>query len=421
MDILKKHNKTFIFIGLLLYKLALDLSYILFVNPKFSYVRFNLNFSLYKYILATIVFVLLYFLLPDDKKRPSAVIQQIHFILIFIPMISIYPMMNFDTYFFVLAMGVFALECILLNHLPNVRIPKIKNNGWLLYGILGAVTAFTFFSMIRANGFPSLAAINLNDVYGIRANLKFPFLMGYLVPWQSKVINPFFIAAAYKKENKLLLILSVGLQFFLFLITAEKAALFIPVVIIFVMWAVRKFNFIDVASFLLPFGIFFLTIFTYFTNKIEIASLFIRRLLFLPAQIKFYWYEFFSQNPLILYSQGIIGKIFGIRNPYPVDAAKVIGDKIYGAPNMHSNAGYIADAYGNGGTIGVIAIGIIFVLLLKIIDSLSIDISNEFVIGLIIFHVISLNDGSLVTAMITGGLLPLILILWLYSSEKRLD
>lgn len=77
---------------------------------------------------------------------------------------------------------------------------------------------------------------------------------------------------------------------------------------------------------LLPFGIFFLTIFTYFTNKIEIASLFIRRLLFLPAQIKFYWYEFFSQNPFILYYlQGIIGKIFGIRNPYPVDAAKVIG------------------------------------------------------------------------------------------------
>ncbi len=419
MRLLKKYNEILLLAGFLIYRIALDISYVTFVHPLFKYVRFTLNFSLFKYILSMIVLVGLFLILPKDRQKPSSLVQQVHFILLFIPMLSLYPMMNLSTGFFLLVSGAFALECLLLRKLPLLKIVRLRQSGVILYGGLALVTVFVYVSMIRANGMPSLAALNLNAVYDIREKLSYPFLMGYLVPWQSKVINPFFIASAFKNKNLPMLGAAVALQLLLYLIIAEKAILFIPAVIVFVMWAVKRFNFLAIAGFLAPAGVIAISVFTDLTGKIEVASILIRRLLFLPAQLKFIWYDFFSENPLLYYSQGIIGKIFGIRNPYPLDAANMIGLTAFNAPDMHSNAGYVADAYGNGGAIGVIVIALIFVFVLLIVDSLSVALSPEFVIGLIIYHVISLNDGSLITAMISGGLLPLLLILWLYSAKPE--
>ena len=68
----------------------------------------------------------------------------------------------------------------------------------------------------------------------------------------------------------------------------------------------------------------------------------------------------------------------------------MIGLTAFNAPDMHSNAGYVADAYGNGEAIGVIAlIALIFVFCPPHRGLLSVALSPEFVIGLIIYHVIS--------------------------------
>ena len=104
--------------------------------------------------------------------------------------------------------------------------------------------------------------------------------MGYLVPWQSKVINPFFIASAFKNKNLPMLGAAVALQLLLYLIIAEKAILFIPAVIVFVMWAVKRFNFLAIAGFLAPAGVIAISVFTDLTGKIEVASILIRRLPF---------------------------------------------------------------------------------------------------------------------------------------------
>lgn len=61
------------------------------------------------------------------------------------------------------------------------------------------------------------------DVYDIRSNVKYPFLIGYLVNWQAKIINPFLITISYVINNKVMLLLSILMQVFIYLITAHKS------------------------------------------------------------------------------------------------------------------------------------------------------------------------------------------------------
>ena len=403
--------------GILAFKLVLEAIYILFVQPLFVSNRFILEFSPYKYLLGIFLLVLMYFLMPRDQ-RPASVILQIHLLLIFLPMLSYYSLTDSSMRFMGWSIAAFLLECILVRVIPPLRILRIANSRRILLVLIALMTVAVYAVMIPANGI-SLGALNFDNTYDIRETIRFPLGMGYLVPWQSKVINPFLIALGFKQKKKSLLGLGIGLQLLLFFITAQKAMLFIPVAILGVMWFMEHFDFLPSAALIAPlYAAGNLAVYVY-TGNIYIPSLFIRRLLFLPAQLKFFWYEFFTFNPKLYYSQGTIGRILNIPNPYPTDAAKVIGDTFFNKPDMHANAGYVADAYANGGLIGLVAIAVVFALILVLINSLSQSLGQDFIIGMAMFHIISLNDGGLVTGLVTGGLLFLLLILYLYSSETE--
>jgi hypothetical protein len=337
-----------------------------------------------------------------------------------LPMFTIYALTNEHSIFFFLTGFVFSLECILLKLLPNIKIMKIKNSKYALLILLTAITVFVYFSMLKANGKPSLKALDLTKVYEVRNRAVYPFLMSYLVNWQAKVINPFLITTSYIHKNKKLFLLSIFLQVLLYLMTAHKSYLLIPVAILFVV-KIMKWDFLKISSLSAFLGSAGLLIIYGAFNSITLPSLFLRRLLFIPAQLKFYYYDFFSKNDLLYFSQGAIGKIFGLKYPYDMSSAHMIGEIYYNNPQTAANTGYIADAYANMGIPGMIIITILFVFILVLIDSLGSKIGKELTVGLAIFPIMTLNDGALLTTLLTGGLLFLLVILYLYSSNQSVE
>lgn len=415
---IKKRN-ILIFIFLIIYKFLLDISYVRFVYKLYNYMGFTLDFNLFKYLFSILFFIVIFLILPKDKDKPSSIFLQLHLIIIIMPMLTIYAFMNESTVFFILSMLVFIFECIMLRWLPRVKIPRIKNSKRILYLMLIGITVFVYFSMLKANGIPSLKALDISNVYSIRGTVEYPFLMSYLVNWQAKVINPFLITTAYLNKNKKLFILSITLQIVLYLITAHKSYLLIPLAILFVIKVVEKWDFLKISSLSAAVGVIFLMISYYVSQSLVLASLFLRRLLFVPAQIKFYYYDFFSENEFMYFSQGTIGKIFGLDYPYEMNSAKIIGEIYFGSPDTNANTGYIADAYANMGIFGMFIIALLFILILVLIDSLSIKVGRELTIGLSIFSILALNDVALLTTLLTGGMLFLLVILYLYSNFKR--
>ncbi|RKD21940.1 hypothetical protein SAMN02745883_01343 [Caminicella sporogenes DSM 14501] len=411
-----KCNTLIIFTFLFIYKLLLDYVYIEYVNKYYSYMGFILDFNIYKYIISILWFVILFTVLPKNDTKPSSIFLQLHFIIMIMPMFTTYAFANESNIFLALCCSFFILECIILKIVPSIKLKKIKNSHSILYFIIIINTIFVYGTMIKANGVPTLKALNFNKVYEIRAIVKYPFLMSYLVPWQGKIINPFLITTSYIKKNKNLLAFSLFLQLILYLITAHKSFIFIPLAIIIVIKMLERDNFIRKISLFTPLGILFVFGMHKLFNLIIIPSLIIRRTLFLPSQLKFFYYDFFSKNELLYFSEGVIGKFIGINSPYSIKAVNLIGDVYFNNIETNANTGYLADAYANMGIFGMFIFSILFSIILILINSLSKNIKKEIVIGLSLASILALNDGALLTTLLTGGLLLLLLLLYLYSN-----
>ncbi len=419
MNIKKSTLTTFSF--LLIYKFLLDLSYVIFVNPNYEYMGFILDFSTEKYFISFLCFIITFISLPKDESRPSTVFSYVLFIVSIMPMYTIYAFMNQATKFMVFTTIAFMVQCLILVLMPRFHIVRIRNSKYFLYCLLGGITAFVYLSMIRANGIPSLNRLNFLSVYEWRRNVKYPFLMNYLVVWQAKIINPFLITTSFLSKRKFAFVVSVFLELLLYLIAGHKTYLFISVAIVLVTMFIDKFHFGKISSKMASLGVAFLLIWHLITKDIVLASSFIRRFLMVPAQIRFFYYDFFSKEGFTYFATNTIGSLFGVTNEYTVPVPVLISDIYYNAPNGYANTGYIGDAYMNLGFLGMLIFCVVLGLIFKLIDSLSIKIGKELVVGLSIFSVLTLNDGALLTNLLNGGMLFLLLILYLYSgfSNKK--
>ncbi|KPU27362.1 hypothetical protein TR13x_04575 [Caloranaerobacter sp. TR13] len=420
MNIIKIKNKNFnIFILLLIYKLILDFVYVKFVNKLYHYMGFVLDFNIYKYIISFLWFVSIFTVLPKDNTKPSSIFLQLHFIIMIMPMFTTYSFANESNIFLTLSCICFILECQILRIIPSIKLRKIKNSYIILYWVIAIISVFVYISMIKANGIPTLKALNLSRVYEVRSIVKYPFLMEYLVSWQAKIINPFLITISYINKNKKLLAISVVLQLLIYLITALKAFLFIPLAIIIVIKILERDYFLSKISLLAPIGVL-LAFMTYkLFGHIMFPSLIIRRLLFVPSQLKFFYFDFFSKNELLHFSEGVIGKIIGTSSPYAIKTANMIGYMYFGNIENNANTGYLADAYANMGILGMFVFSILFSMILILINSFSKNIKKELVIGLSLFSILALNDSALLTTLLTGGLLLLLLLLYLYTNHEN--
>jgi len=413
-NIAMKNTEKFILI--MVYKFTLDILYVLFISEKFEYMGYYNDFLISKYLLGLFLLVIAFTTTPKDKKRPSSILLQLHFILMYIPMLTLYAFVDVSLEFTCYSVGVFSLQCILVRLLPSIRIIKLKNSKMILYTLISMITFFVYFSMLKANGIPSLSALNLLNVYEIRGETVYPFLMTYLVNWQAKVINPFLITLGFLKHRWTVFFGAIFLQILMYLITAHKTFLFIPVAIILVILILDKIDFMIVGLRIAIMGL--ITAYTYYQifDRILVPSIIIRRFLFAPAHIKYSYYDFFSSHSFIYFSNGLIGKILKINYPYDTKIPYLIGEKYYNSPEMWTNTGFIADAYANLGISGMVIISIIFVLILKLIDSFGKKMGIQASVGLTLFLILGLNDVGLLTTLLSGGLLFLLIVLYLYST-----
>ena len=143
----------------------------------------------------------------------------------------------------------------------------------------------------------------------------------------------------------------------------------------------------------------------------------IRRTFFVPAQVAFYYYDFFSANPNTHLSQSSIGLLLGTQNPYKNEnIPKMLGNKYIGT-GVNMNTGYIGDAFMNFGFVGVILFSIILGFILVLLDSITNHVKWTISISIVIIPIFTLVNGALFTALGTKGLLLSIIILFLFNTR----
>jgi len=411
-----KYNKIYLFA--IIYKVIFEWIYWKFVTPQYDYMGLiwnpNINFCYLSYLL----FFLLLFLLPKKKERPSHQLAQLFFFTTVIPLLSFYWLTSSSTTYMVLIVSCFGLLSIILRYLRPFSIPLLTFEGRksmskiINYIFLATIILLTLFT-VKYGGI-DLRTLNFEQIYDLREEKIHSGIWGYIESWLGKFFIPICIITYLLQKRKILFTISSLMQIYLYMSTGSKTYLFSVIFIVFCIYLLKSKRWeVGIPQFY-TIVIVLSTIFYLITKNLWSLAIFPVRQLVIPAQISFAHYDFFSVNPKLYFSEGIIGKIIGTESPYNTISTFMIGD---GRGNW--NTGYLGDAYDNGGFILMVVYTIIFAMILLFVDSVSRFSKKRYqYTALLAYSIIVLNDGALLTTLLTSGMVFTLIFIYFAASEE---
>jgi len=356
------------------------------------------------------------------RSRPSGIILALYLMVVMLPLTSLYGIAGAPAAFVYAAAACFLVLIAATEILPRVRLPSPSRQMVHLALIAVAGISIYVYGWLALTGGLERLNFDLLSVYGVRAlyaQTRGP-MIGYFVPWQANVFNVLVMCYGMEKRNYRLAALAVIAQLFLFGMTGHKSFLLAIFLAIGVFYIWQRKN--AISYMLLGASLLALFSYAYFlmTEDKFIAALFIRRLFFVQAGLHVMYYDFFSRldHPFYMLSDSILRDFY--QNPYGDHMPGVIASAYWGV-DFNPNVGYLGDAYGNFGFFGMVFFSAMLGMVMRIIDSVGSTIPPHFVAAAISMPAISLTQSALTTVMLTHGLVPVILILWIFNKlmEKR--
>lgn len=402
----------------ILLRLLLDFVYIDFISVQFGYMGFQDKFSAWLYIESWIAFGLLLLVAPKRFARPSDFFINYLIMMTALPIIVLYPYMEAPSS--MLWTFVVPVLSICIFRLPKPFYIKGIKGGRSIFIVL----AFLLIAIVTTQLIASTGLRNFNldfmRVYEIRDSAQLiggSVLMSYLAIWMTKVFGPILMAIFLLNRQYSIVIIIALMHVLWFGILQHKSIVFYPALI----FLTFKFLKNDVSLSFLPIILLAVTIFCYatyyFFDDIIMLSMLVRRSLFTPALLTFDYFEFFSTNPHVYWSNSLLSGF----STYDYDAGitKIISE--YKGGTGGANNHFLASGYMQAGIFGLFIYAIIVIIVLNIFDSFQSAGAPQWLVvsvGTIPMHAL-ITSADLPVALMTHGLgiTMLALILVCYRQE----
>ncbi|MDA9908467.1 hypothetical protein N9C86_00800 [Schleiferiaceae bacterium] len=302
--------------------------------------------------------------------------------------------------FIVIIVGLSLKGKVLKNHKP-IYVNKSLVNGVLIMLILIP------FSILVLEGGLSNWNINPELVYDYRnSNSNKVVLTGflaYLTMWSLVIFANYLIVYYFisKQYNRVLIL--VLFYFLWYGMTGHKSFLMYPVFSIFVFFILKhkEPSYFLLRNLSLFIGVAYIVDNIFFPLPF-LTSTFTRRLLFIPANTAFAYYDYFGQQGFLYWSNSFL-KSF-IDYEHSVSPALLIG-KYMGDSTMVANNSFLSTGYMHFGFLGATIYSVMFVFLIKSLPGINrtkASIAKVAIISLPIFQLITSSD--FLTTLLTHGL-----------------
>lgn len=414
---ISKYRRIFLFvINFVIFKIFNEIIYSGIVSRIFEYSGLIYEPNFYKCVLSYLIFFALLIVIPKNFSKTSSYLINIIFIFTITPLLSFYWQSDSSTIYIVFCTLSFALTCLLLK--LNIKVKRKRSLLKLIsieYTLIFIIVIFLVaFSL--AYGFPDFRALNFQNVYSVRGERTYTTAWGYLINWIPSAFIPSLMCISMYKNKRILTFLTIMIQVYMYLFTANKTVLFSVALILISFYIIRKNkNFSISWIWILMISQAIAAIVYWSFGTIDLISIVPVRLSNIPAQISFDHYNFFSLNQKLYFSETIIGRLLGIESPYPVFSTYLVSrSKI-----ANANTGYLGDAYDNGGFILMIIYSMIVGFVLRFVDRISIPKLLPVFVSVLTYSMIILNDAPLLTTLLTGGLTLNILILYIFRTQEK--
>ena len=418
-----RKNTLCLFIILFAYKIILELGFWYLLQINYSDLNvYQFDFNIVKYTIGLFWFILLFFLINHEVRKPSTFFMQMQYVIAFIPITVIFAFSDENVLYYTVLCFAFAVAEMLIIVVKKVTLPEIDRLTPFLVICFYIITIIVYLDIIRENGMFTLDAVNIYDVYSVRTEFHLNKYIGYMFTWQYIIITPFFIIRAYRRRKYLTMLFFCGLQFLAYLYAAQKTILFI-IPLVLGICILSKLKFFGLYTYLiLTLGISFVTVLGRFSDFFyRMYDLLVRRVLLLPANLKFIYYDFFSHNPKIGLAGTLWGKFLDIVNPYDERIGVIISKVYFDNPVMNSNTGFLAEGYYRFGILGIFLSLILFALVLLLLDYFSISNGYSFAVSIGVFPIFLLNDGALIDPLLFGQLTVLVGVCLFYNKKYDFD
>lgn len=413
-------TKFFFLVSILLYRISLDASYFLAVYPAFSYAGFELDISPIPYLISWLGGLIFYPLISVKVTRLSELVLLIAYLGLILPMSSYYGITGLPLYPFAISVLAFLIFHALTREFFTDFIPSPVKliQGGLLAKLLSCGLVFFLVAWYFYSGAFSFFNLDITRVYEFRgssaevANIGF---LSYLNGWTYQVFNLFLISVFLLEKRFLLVFLFFAIQVFFFGVTGHKSLLFYPFLLFGVWFYFKQSSRIWWLPLLLAGVVFFSVVFYCALNNVWPISLFVRRVLFVPADLTYDYFSFFSESDFVLWSNSILSSF--LEYPYEHSVPKLIGE--YNGSGAGANNGFIASGYGHAGVLGVVFYTVVFSFLVMILEKFTQELPLWFSIAITIIPIRSaIVSSDLFTVILTHGLLVTVILIALYRHHR---
>ena len=412
-----------LYVLMMLAKLAMEHAYISFLTA--DKITYPLDFSTSKYLYGMVWLTIMFACIRHDCRRASTFLLEFFYFMNFIPVTIIYALQNESTVYYTCICLAMTICEVLVQLLKNVKI-NFTIRHWDKIIIAGGILLLLVFIVIayKNNGLPTTKALNLYDVYELRASglYKTGKYIRYIQSLLIFVVIPILITMFVREKKYVLAIIIYGMEFVIYLYEGQKTFLFTGMMVFVITWWADRKNFEKEFWTLFLSGITLISVFLQNGIIYKFFTFIVRRVLFVSANNKFKYYDFFSNYP----KEGWAG-IFptwlipiashygsGYPNHYSFRIAKIY----YNAPEMQSNTGFLAEGYLRWGYIGIFMSFILFALVLSYVDGVESRTSYAFALGCSISMIFSLADGYLISTLLFGKFTIWFLILFFYRTTR---
>lgn len=411
-------NKKIIFLiftGIFLaltYQLTYDVCNYFANIPGFNCNQYSLSYEYYVY--GVIAFFPAFFI-PFEGKKPSTIFINILYFFHVIPSILLIPKAiqgySLESIIWGLTISVLFSIIVILSKGIHFKFPIIKNQLGLFIIFILVMIAITFsIIIISRHGF-KFEIPNITDVYGLREEFKenSDAMTLYATLLGGYFVSPILILIAINRKfdllSKLLVSISLLLIFVIFSSSGIKSIAFSSIVTIFFYFLIKKIKNFGLSLVFVITSFISMAFILFRLTPIDVIYIhWLRRIQVVPGLNTSRFFEYF-----ILKSDTLISST--------TSAPKLISQYYYGTSGS-ANAGIFGDAVGRYGLIGLLINSIILLLILIILNAITNKNNSNILAAMMILIGYAACNSSLLTVLLSYGLGPTILTVYLLQNTQ---
>ena len=339
-------------------------------------------------------------------------------IFILVPATALTFLQSSDKYFLLtMYLSVFSINILapmLEKSMPRKRVSQKFGMKYHVnfYGIYFFTLSILLYLIIHVDGFFNISFLNVYD-YRLDFNESLEFPLNYLLPIAAGACSGFITAVALDQRRWIIAFSAVVIGVLFFGFSSHKAFLFYPLFAAVGYFVIRmRYG----GAFLIS-GITFLGLLTIFSSGFVaniLSSSFANRLIFIPAQIHFFFFDEFSHIGAQFWAESKFS-LGLIKTNLSTPAVFYIGEKMTGLTDVGANTGWIANGYMNAGYFGIAFYAVLLSGIIAAIDWLGSIYGRAFVVSAFIIPIFSvINSIDLLAGLLTGGLMAVFVIFFAF-------